>query len=211
MLNFDLFQAAIGELKALNLAGGPDGKEGMLALYKHVNTIPDDTFLRLVDDAAKNLEFFPKPKWFREGAADLRRPELQKAKLLPFAEPTDTPAVCPPHVRKWMQVRAEAIAEEKANLVSARRSALSRLFAEHMMLTGKRLENATPAMLDAVERDPKVVEAKKGFGGGNYKAEMAAIAQSMTPEEEAEFTYEFTIEDETVAQSVPPKGEEEDW
>ena len=196
MLNFDLFQSAIGELRSLNLAGGPEGVEGMKALYRHINTIPDDIFLRLVDDAAKNLEFFPKPKWFRESAADLRRPELQKAKLLPFAEPTDTPAVCPPH----------------SNLITARRSAFSRLHAEHMMLTGKRLEVATPTMMDAVERDPSVVEARKGFGGGDYKAEMAAIAESMTPEEEAEFTYEFTIEDETVdvTQPIPPKGED-DW
>jgi hypothetical protein len=192
MLNFEVFAAGVEELKLVGLPGGPEGTEGLKAYFRHVNAIPDDVFAKLVDDAAKNLEFFPKPKWFREAAMDCRRPERQKA--LPFAEPIYTPAVCPPHVRKWMQLQVEPIREARSNLVAARRSAFSRLHAEHMMLTGKRLEVATPAMMDAVERDPTVVEARR-FGTPDYRSEMAAIAQSMTPEEEAEFTYEFTMPD----------------
>ena len=92
-------------------------------------------------------------------------------------------------------MQVEPIREARTALASARRSAFSRLHLEHMVSTGKRLEVATPAMMDAVERDPAVQRAKQGFVSNDFRSEMAAIGQSMTPEEEAEFTYEFTMSD----------------
>lgn len=160
--------------------------------------MPESRFVQVCNLILREWEagYLPKPAWFIQRSLEIARSEPSRSKALPFAEPTDTPAVCPPHVRKWMQLQIEPIREMREKLISARRSAFSHLHAEHMMRTGKRLQIATPAMMDSVERDPKVIEAR-GFGTGSsdYRSEMAAIAQAMTPEEEAEFTYEFTFTD----------------
>lgn len=212
MLDLGIFEAGIAELKLLGLGGGPEGAEGAIALYRHVQTVPSDVFADLIDVAAKTCDFFPRPKWFLENAADRRRPELQKA--LPYAEPESTPAICPAHVRRWMQLQVKPSQDAAAVLRSARRSAFSRLHAKHLHDTGKRLQSATPAMMDAVERDPNVIAARNSLmPRDGYTAGMAAVKQSMTAEDEAELTYEFKIEDEAAIASVSLAADEaaEDW
>jgi hypothetical protein len=189
----------LSEFEKLAIAFRIGDIAAVVGLYHEaLANLSNDRFQAVCRDLLREWEspFLPQPAWFIRRAIEIAQNEPSRSKALPFAEPTDTPAVCPPHVRKWMQLQVEPIREARSNLIAARRSAFSRLHAEHMMLTGKRLEVATPAMMDAVERDPKVAEAR-GFGTGaaDYRSEMAAIAQSMTPEEEAEFTYEFTMPD----------------
>jgi hypothetical protein len=213
MLNFDLFQSAIGELKALSLAGAPDGPAGVTALYKHVNSIPDDVFLQIVDEAAKNLEFFPKPKWFREAAMDRRRPERQKA--LPFAESIDGVTACQPYVRKYMQVEYEEGQRLWEGLKKARVLATSKVSAN-----GRKVGAAQWALIEA---SPEVKAASdllsahwaKGLHGQGFEthtkkwglsmaaSEMATLREAMTPEEEISYSYEFSIETAITMPSFP--------
>jgi hypothetical protein len=222
MLNFEVFAAGVEELKLVGLPGGPEGTEGLKAYFRHVNTIPDDVFAKLVDDAAKNLEFFPKPKWFRESSFDLHRLGRDASgviKTLPFAEVEGVESKCPPHVRKYMQLHHDAGRQLWADLKASRAEARSRVAA-----SGRKVSPAQWALIDESEQ-VKLAKAaidawiEKGASKGfdlhvkrwdktEAHAEMTALAGALTPEEEIEYTFEFSVEEAITMPRFPPILEE---
>ncbi|MGL5065586.1 MAG: hypothetical protein ACRC62_36920 [Microcoleus sp.] len=182
MLDFDLFQAQIELLREM-LGGSTLSPEAISAYYGAVSHLSDDRFLQCCGTALKELEFFPKPKWFCEKAIELAHSHSQERKALPFAEPEV--ASCPAYVRQWMQLDVQAGEDLYDRWRNARRQAANRLMAEHLALTGKRLSQLNGPMLSAIEKDADVVaccQAIKTHHNRDWRAEMAALKMSVGDE-----------------------------
>lgn len=183
MLNLGLFQQQIELLREM-LGSSTLTPEAISAYYGAVNHLNDDRFLQCCGTALKELEFFPKPKWFCEKAIELAHGDSQeRRKALPFAEPEV--ASCPAYVRQWMQLDVQAGEDLYDRLRNARRQAANRLMAEHLSRTGKRLSQLNGLMLSAIEKDAAVVaccQAIKAHHNRDWRAEMAALKMSVGDE-----------------------------
>ena len=219
ILPFELFEQKIESIGEI-LPGAPISAEGVAVYYEAVQHITPERFAEVCSKAIEELEFFPKPKWVRERAIELSNSEAQKQPALPYAEPVGG-GTCPPHVRKWMQMRSPTIAENRRRLRAVTKAASYKAIEAHAAKTGRRVPASNPVIIAVVEKDPEVIDAKKALEImplAEALAEMQMLKESMTEEEIIEYSYEFSFEEdvgEIAAMPAEPVtvavSAEDDW
>jgi hypothetical protein len=179
----------IGEI----LPGAPATPEAFKLFFDAIKHLTEYRFHQVCESMVAELEFFPKPAWIRQKAIELAHGDSAERKplALPFAEPESGISACPAYVRKWMQAHYSHGKELFADLKAARTRAKKRM-------VGSKSLNLSTAILVQIESDSEVVAAKAAIGKHWISRKEAAhqmeqIKESMSPEEEEEFSYEWSF------------------
>lgn len=179
----------IGEI----LPGAPASPEAFKLFFDAIRHLTEYRFHQVCESMVAELEFFPKPAWIRQKAIELAHADSAERKplALPFAEPESGVSACPAYVRKWMQLHYSHGKELFADLKTARTRATRRI-------VGSKSLNLSPAILAQIESDSEVTAIKASIdkhwiSQKEATQQMEQIKDSMTPEEEEEFSYEWSF------------------
>lgn len=197
----------IGEI----LPGAPASPEAFKLVFEAIKHLTEHRFHQVCESMVAELEFFPKPAWIRQKAIELAHADSPERKplSLPFAEPESGVSACPAYVRKWMQIHYSHGKELFAGLKAARTSATRRI-------AGSKALNLSPAILAQIESDSEVVAAKAAIdkhwiSQKEATQQMGQIKESMTPEEEEEFSYEWSFAGIEFSGDAPANDAEVDF